>query len=319
MDHVRRPSLVTPGTPLLLCRDTIETAVRFRSFVEEAGIPEHLVLTSTLCAVPLPVYTNFGTFPDGRPRRRWEGTRAEFMWHPLMWLPPRVAYRYNIDDPATGASRIEDDDLYAIRLAFELTASGLYDPTTGTWLDILATVGIDIDDDLDLARVQDWLDGYPDEILDAIDLTDHMDIEDRDWALESALALRDNLEHASWALIADDLLNLGDNTMGHADALSHESQLMALRSLAGLGVSLLAAVPEHTDDGVATSPDGQPHRDYFEGLLDQVDPAAGVPDALTCLDLLDRTRDRLHTIREAYWPDLEGLGELDDEPSPTPA
>lgn len=308
MTHARRPSLLEANEPLLLCRSTIQTAMRFRAFSEETGLPSEAILSSTLCAMPLPIYTNFGVGESGRPRKRWAGTRAEAMWHPLMWLPPRVAGRYTITDPATGGSRLEDDDLWAIRIAFELTASNLYDPETGMWVDILATVGMNVDDELDLARVQDWLDGYPDEVLDDIDLSSYLDVEPTWWALEAALAMRDDLEAASWALIADDLLSMADETVNPSNSLTHRDVLLALRSLAGLGESLLGNVPDTTEDGTPTGADGESHLAFFARLHDLVDLDGASPEQFVAVDFLSQARERLYEVREAFWPHLEALG-----------
>lgn len=316
MTHARRPSLLEAGEPLLLCRSTIQTAVRFRSFVEETGLPSEAVLSSTLCATPLPIYTDFGQDEHGRPRRRWAGTRAEAMWHPLMWLPPRVAGRYTITDPSTGSSRLEDDDLWAIRTAFEVTASGLYDPETGTWVDILATVGINLDDELDMARVQDWLDGYPDEVLDDVDLSDYLDVTPNSWALEAALAMRNDLEAASWALISDDLLGMADETINPANNLTHGDTLMALRSLSGLSESLLANVPAVTEDGAPTGADQEAHLAFFTRLHDVVNIEERSPEKFVVVDYLSQARERLYDIREAFWPYLEALGGEVEEQAP---
>lgn len=308
MNHVRRPSLLAEGEPLLLARSAIETAVRFTAYAGESGLPRPAVLSTPLCSMPLPIYTDFGTRDDGKRRRRWEGTRPEYMWHPLMWLPPRVAGRYQLDDPRTGESRLEDDDLWAIRVAFELTASGLYDPITGTWFDVLHTVGIDIEEPADVARVERWLNGAADEDLDSIDLSGYLDIDPSNWALETALALRDDLERASWALIADDLLTLADETVDNVD-LPTAQRLSATRSLAGLGESLLSRVPNETEDGVATSFDGVTHLEFFTRLHGDTDLLT--PDQVT--GRVTDARSRLYAIRETYWPYVDSLSNLVDE------
>lgn len=312
MTYARRPSLLEAGEPLLLCRSTISTAVRFSAFSKETGLGPEAILSSTLCAMPLPIYSDFGVDTQGQPRKRWAGTKAEVMWHPLMWLPPRLAGRYTLSDPDTGETELEDDDTWAIRVAFEMTASGLYDPDTGTWIDILATVGINIDDELDLARVQDWLDGYPDEVLDDIDLTDYLDVTPSSWALDAALAMRDDLEAASWALIADDLLGMADETLNPENRLAHRDTLMALRSLAGLGEALLTHVPPYTEDDVSTGAEHEPHAGFFSRISDTVDLDAMSPEQFVATDYLSQVRARLHQVREAFWPYLEAL----DEESP---
>lgn len=305
------------GETLLLCNSAIEAAVRFQAFVEDSGLPPEAVLSSTMSAMPLPIYSDFGVSDaSGRPLPRWKGTRAEFMWHPVMWLPPRVAGRYTLIDSETGEQVLEDDDLWTVRMALELTASGLYNPADGTWFDVLAAHGIDVTDELDLARVQDWLDGYPDELLDEISLSEYMDIDPPSWAMESALAIRDQLKRASWALLSDDLLSFSDDVLSHSGSLSHRDQLIALRSLASLSESLLASAPTHSDTGEPLSPDGTPHAEFFARMHDAVDLDTEQPDALNLIDFLNQARERLHRIREANWAHLEELTEGEERPEP---
>lgn len=299
MNHVRRQSLMTPGEPLLLARSAIDTAVRFQAFADESGIPEASVLTTPVCAMPLPVYTD----SEGR---RWPGTRPEYMWHPLMWLPRRVAHRYTLRDTGTGTERLESDDLWAIRLAFELTASGLYDRESGTWFDVLSLAGIDIELPESVERVRHWLNGAPDELLDAIDLSEYLDIEPSEWALEAALEVGDDMERASWAVIADDLLDLAaEFSKGHV--LEHDKRVVATRSLAGLGTSLLSPVPIETEQGDPTALDGVTHRDFFSSLYDSADQMR--PDELA--RKVDDAQARLYAIREAYWPHVDRLADLE--------
>lgn len=321
MAQVRRPSLLSDGEPLLLARSAIEAATRFTTFAEVSGLPQVSVLSTPLCATPLPLFTDFGTHPDGSPRRRWAGTRPEFMWHPLMWLPQRVAGRYSLSDSATGTQRLEDDDLWAIRVALEVTASGLYEPATGTWFDVLDSVGIDIETPDGLDRVRRWLDGSPDETLDGIDLSGYLDIDPPSWALESALALRPDLERASWALIADDLLDLADQILSPTDTGSGTGQGVqagqrrtAAQSLAGLAESLLSQVPGATgggDDTARPVPSGVADG-YFAELYATLRGDTEAFDDAALTRLVEGARDKLHSIRETYWSHVESLGELSD-------
>lgn len=311
--------MMNPGEPLLLCRSTFGAAIRFSEFIEESGVAPRHVLSSILCAMPLPIYTDFGPLPDGRPRRRWDGVRAEFMWHPLMWLPRRVSGRYTISDPATGVASLEDDDLWAIRVAFEMTASGLYDPETGTWLDVLATVGLDTTNDVDLARVEEWLDGADDEVLDSIDLSEYLDVEPPSWALESALALRGDLTRASWALIADDLLDTAEETRAQVGRASDTEIRIGVRALSRMAESLLTDVPAIDDDGLPIGTPGESHHDYFARVHGEIDVQGHQPDLFTVSGHLDDLRDRFAAIREAYWPSLDALSNLGPSPEPVRA
>lgn len=298
---VRRPSLMNEGEPLLLARSAIDTAVRFQAFAEESGIPPRSVLSTSVSAMPLPIYGNF----EGR---RWPGTRPEYMWHPLMWLPSRVAGRYTLRDPRTGEKRLEDDDLWAIRVAFELTASGLYDKETGTWFDIPQLADIDTEDPESVGRIRRWLDGAPDKALDWIDLTDYLDIEPSSWALEMALEIRDDMERASWAVIADDLLDLADQL---ADEVEEPDPVRAegVKSLGKLGQSFLSHVPIETEQGEPTAIDGVAHRDFFFRLHDSAGQVS--PEDLTWT--LMHARARLTAIRDAFWSSVDRLAVLELE------
>ncbi|MGL5825526.1 MAG: hypothetical protein ACRCYU_12040 [Nocardioides sp.] len=287
----RRPFLTEPGESLLLCRAAVRAASRFREFREASGLPAEAVLTSTLAAVPFPIYPK-------DPAQRWTGVRPEFMWHPLMWLPERLAGRYQVRGPETGDLDLEDDDTWSVRLVFELLASGLYDIESGTWIDILATVGLDIDNEVDQARVADWLAGEPDELLDSISLENYFASDDEQWAYDSAAGLLGSLRGASHALIADDLLDVVDATSGGAD-MPHDKTLLVLRSVAGLAESFLHDVPD---------PDGErSYASLFASLHDGVDIEARQPVEFVARDELDQLTSQLTTIRDLYWPHLEEL------------
>ncbi|MFC7879634.1 hypothetical protein [Isoptericola sp. NPDC057391] len=249
---------------------------RRRSSDLEPG--EHLLL-SPLSAVPLPMPW---TVPAGR--RRWPALRPEAMWHPLLWLPRRLGTPRVLRDPAAGRTRGEAYDEWALRVVLELTESApvtveggrwlllhdpahgrhvrpadpgddalvpLYDAHSGTWLDVLATVGLDVDDPADVARVRAWLDGEPDEALDRVDLDRHLRARGRDeaWALHRAqgpLAAPDgtrtyveDLRDASSALVAreiDALVAVVDAGAGGA------------AGLARLAAAMLSPAPDVAED-----------------------------------------------------------------------
>lgn len=304
--------MLKEGEPLLLARSTIDTAVRFRAFGEEFGLPSNALISTMLCSVPLPIYTDFGIDEHGRSRRRWAGTRPETMWHPLMWLPPRLAGRYTFHDSTTGMQTQEADEVWAIRVCLELSLSGLYDAETGTWLDVLSTVGLDIEDEMDLARVEDWLRGESDPLLDTIDLSHYLDLPQREWALDSALALRGDLEAASWALIADDLLSMAEDALDPTSGLGHADTLMVLRSVTGLGDSLLWRVPPQSLAGASSGvANGESHAVFFARVHDLIDVETAQPGPEAVSDHLRETATRLYAIREAFWPHLDALSSME--------
>lgn len=163
----RRPYLTEPGDPLLLPDSPIEHSLVYARYQAHTGVPHVDMHTSTLVTVPVPM-PPVGGFTEGR---RWPNTRAEMMWHPLMWLPDWVTARYEFD------GRRESDDEMSVRICLQLMECGLYDPASGTWADTLAEAGLDVDSPSDVERVRRWLAGGDDSLLDALaeDVSDIMD------------------------------------------------------------------------------------------------------------------------------------------------
>ena len=94
--------------------------------------------------------------------RRWAGTRADAMWHPLLWLPARLAAPMVAVTP-DGVAVEEPLERWQARVAFEIINSGLY--TDDGWVDVYALLGMALENPTDVARVEAWLDGRPDETL----------------------------------------------------------------------------------------------------------------------------------------------------------
>lgn len=203
MDIKRRQLLTEPGDTLLLAKSALDTVERFSDWQTLTGLLPNRFVFGELCSVPLPIYT---PVPEGT--RQFAQVNPEVMWHPLFWLPPTVAGRYQLPTGPNGENEPESNAVWSIRVALELTASGLYSETDG-WVDILDTVGIDVDNDVDLARIQEWQEGGVDDLLDSIDLGPYLSLEDGpNWALQSAMALVEPATHAQWAILADSLMEL---------------------------------------------------------------------------------------------------------------
>ncbi|MBE7698827.1 hypothetical protein H9623_00715 [Oerskovia sp. Sa1BUA8] len=245
MEHRRRALDVGPGEHLLLPASALDTMGRLHLWRAFTGLHDGELLLSPLTASPLPMPW---TVPAGH--RRWPGLRPAALWHPLLWLPARLRSPSTLHDPTTGRTWGETYDEWATRVVLEMTESGpvvidgerwvllhdphrgrhvrplgpsdehlvpLYDPTTGTWLDVLATVGLDVDRPDDLARVGRWLAGEDDEALDAVDLDRFLHAADRDptWALDRTQRVLveggghrtyvEDLRDASCALVAREL------------------------------------------------------------------------------------------------------------------
>jgi len=174
---------------------------RLRAATADWGLDPTDVLATPLVSVPLPLYYEGGFGPG---RRRWDGVRPEAMTHPLLWLPERLAQRYEMIFP-DGTSRIESDAEYCVRVALEAEAAGLFDPAEG-WVDVLALHDLDIGDPAVRDRVSRWLAGVDDPVLDSIDLSDWTErAGDPDWALAQTQVLVADLVAASWVIACEGL------------------------------------------------------------------------------------------------------------------
>ncbi len=293
----RRVGQQAPGTQLLLDEDIIESSRRARAFSEFSGVAVRDMVLTPLSSLPVPIY-NFATTPEGRATglRRWAGTKPDAMWHPLMWLPPRLSRRFRYKDLA-GREVYESDHLWAARVAMELHASGLYDSETGQWADVLAMSGLDVTDELDLARVEDWLAGDPDDVLDEISLDGFFNTDDPTWALVSLLALEDMLWQASWAITSDTLIDL----VVSARDVDPDLAVSAGSVAASMGLSLLS--------GAVGAGDPVTLSERFLSLYTVLEetpsssPAAG--------EALDSLVDVLASVRDAHWPALDALHTAD--------
>lgn len=258
MGTVRRRSFLNrPGEPLLLTSDPIEYIRRFDDFVDESHLDPEQVLALPLIAIPLPVATNG---EDGA-LQRWTKANPAFMWHPLMWLPQHLAirYRYRTIDAAAGGTsedyEVEPDSMWAIRVSLELVASGLYNPDDGSWLDVLAYYGIDIDDPIDFARVEQWLRGADDETLDTIDLTEIIvNQSNPEWAVQTASDLAAVLVPAEWSIIAQGLVGAIHDQVAAAgdDTERARATLVLLGQVAAQALHDVPADPETGEDLVDT-------------------------------------------------------------------
>ena len=310
--------MTEPGEPLEVASSTLRSAARYRTWAADTGIGAEWLTPQPLCCVPLPVY------PAGWPagRRRWPGLRPAMMWHPLLWLPERLATRYTLLDD-TGGRSTEPDDVWALRVCLEVQASGLYDADTGSWLDVLSLAGLDGDDPDTATRVAAWLDGRPDPVLDGVDLTEHVDrLSDPDWAVFAAIDELPALQVISWAVTALDLLEACEElTETGGDTGRVRRAAAAIAALAGTN---LRGLPD--DGGLSVTGDRDPPADeppagrgvnaedaWWDGMVNRIRLFTGDPREL--IDTLVRDMaDRLTIILDIYAPDAETL--LGADPAP---
>lgn len=327
----RRASLTEPGRSLLLCHDPFLGVVNFRLFSEMTGIEPDGLMASRMCSLPLPLngakpsVVEVAGHPTD-PRRRVSGVRADAMWHPLLWLPPRLANRqsYQITDAGTVvritrrssnvdpnlAILVESDDIWVIRVVLEISASGLYDMETGTWLDVLSMLDIDTRTDDGADRVQRWLDGAEDPDLDLLDtgleLEHHVTNDaDPNWALRSAIGLFPELRSCVWATGADSLLHMLDGLTDDIESgslVAVEDAKFVAKTVALLGGTWMA------DLGDAFGrPHNQPESAWWEMVANEIGDFTGGLDELVggSGNLIDTLSTRLIEIREKFWPTVQ--------------
>lgn len=190
-----RPFLLEDGEKLLVTDDAITNAYRFGEFLDATGLDPADVVSEAVVGIPLPVYERgkrFAVSPD-------------VLWHPLFWLPEELALRVRIQETPDAEPRVETNVEWAIRIAVELTESGLYDAEKG-WLDVFALYGIDPANPEDLEAIQGWQFFLPDERLDNIDLRKHVTFTEDNAGFYTAQDLIPIIMPAQWALTASSIL-----------------------------------------------------------------------------------------------------------------
>lgn len=201
---------------------------RFSEQASDWNLSAESLFWSPMCAVVLPRAKG----PEWSPRCFAGQLRPEALWNPLLWLPPYLAA------PA------EDEDLHhwTARVALELSASGVYDQRSGTWLDVSSFV----DGGLSPDRAGRWLAGGPDPGLDELDITSLVwDDIDPTWALDKIRVDYGWLTVTSWALWAESLSSeLADLIREPAGDLA--ANLEMLVSISG---EWLGGIPEEISPG----------------------------------------------------------------------
>ncbi|MHA3724231.1 hypothetical protein ACXR2T_10165 [Leucobacter sp. HY1910] len=183
--------LTGPGDDLLLTEDLDELVQRVGKFITDSVLPHDDIAVHPVVSIPLPVTAQ----RDGaRKRLRYDPSLA---WHPLFWLPLPVGLRLRVQETDEPQLRPETTAEWAVRVLVQVEEAGLYDSSTGTWLDVLATVGLDRNDHAVHERVHAWQRGAPDAALDRIDLSDRFISSSSDIAAQVIPQIHDLL-HAQW-------------------------------------------------------------------------------------------------------------------------
>lgn len=192
---LRRTFIIEPEDGLLLTPTAFDAWENNYTFCHTTGLSPEQLVTSILCSAPIPRYTQEVTTP-----RRFSNVKAKFMWHPFFWLPPRLAQRVNVPSPE-GDPYLEEWDAYAVRIALEMGNSGVFNQDG--WIDVLATVGINVDTAEGVRRIENWQAGNPDPALDFIDTTDLYAVKsDPFWSVTISRMLVDPARNAQNHLVA---------------------------------------------------------------------------------------------------------------------
>jgi hypothetical protein len=195
-----RRFFTAPGDSLLLSHDPIEAALRTSRVMVRLGVRNgNHVIASPLTRLPL---------PDGA----GHDVAAESLWLPFWWWPPSIAGWQQLDN-----GDFEGTNTRAVRLALELEASGLYDPVSGLWVDVLKPRGIDTTTEDGVSRIETWLRGGKDPTLSELE-RNGLDVafQGRS-ALDSALWLQQRLFHCAWHDGAEALLDVVDTALSEKE------------------------------------------------------------------------------------------------------
>lgn len=320
----RRPFLLEAGEALLVTNDPVRCLINHVSAAKAVGISQAEFIASRMSPMPMPV--NAGRHDGVNQRRRLVGVDPRMMWLPVLWLPQRLTERcrfhvidgdvvvidpngYFGDDTRAVATpidgvpvRTETSDAWVIRVSLELEASGAFDMESGTWLDVLDTINVNVDDVDDVARVQRWLDGAPDVDLDWLEnnyLDDGWQVprgEEPAWALRSALAIYPDLLDATWALGTNSMLNIVED-VAHGVSDGGIADAKEAKFIANMVCMLSGSLLRWYTDSEAQ---------WWQQMSRTVEAFRGTSDDLVSGPLRE-IDGRLSRVREACWPKMEAV------------
>jgi hypothetical protein len=158
-----RKWLTEPGESLIINRDLGKLENRVNEMLTwfdetDDGVP---ICYTTVSTIPMPIYTE----KDKDDVRRFKNIVPNQLWHPLFWLPKKISEKYLLQF-SKDEEYPELDEMWQLRVLFELNAAGLYNHKTGEWLDVLYSAGIDTQTPDGLDRLKRFLAGGKDDILD---------------------------------------------------------------------------------------------------------------------------------------------------------
>lgn len=311
----------TPGEALILPTSPVDRMVQGQQFISSLGLDLVGMVDSPLVTLPIPRYDEPAPTPvdvdseldepddpasdeqeTSDSAHPWAKVRPEMMWHPLLWLPPRLRERYAYQDDA--APVYETDDQWAIRVMTEMSARGMYDVDSGEWVDVLSMVDVDVDDNEDWMRVSEWLLGIPDDEIDGIDLEKVLYHEDDpDWAIVAADQIEEPVRRTVWARTANTLLSWSFQSQDRFEKDGDTDRLRgSIQTICRVGNMLLTSVNQ---DGRGAH--ARPGSDTFwaETLTEvtTTEPADMLPL------LTGQVMIHCQNIRDAHWDEMETFWE----------
>lgn len=284
---VYREYLNTQGESLLSPIGALDQLERVQAFGNDTWLPLERI-SAGLSSAPLVI-------PGvDHPGRRFADVNPVALWHPLFWLPDEVAFRQRWNHPSGTGILTEELSLWHTRVALQLTYAGLYAPDQG-WLDILSVYGLDITDPDTVNRVAAWQSGGEDPVLDSIDLTAViLDALPMNEAISTAAGIASDLKAVQWAIQADSLVQLLDET--RAEPTTTNSSLRAATvNVAYLGAACFSDLPW----GGAPAAE---HDTQWSHWADTSANGAFSSPAQFIEQSLTPIYQRLHEIRERFWP-----------------
>lgn len=286
-DEIRHPYMIEPNEGVLLTDSLIVYRDRVRQFLFDTGITPEDVVLAPVVSIPLPI-TSATAGIRNRPQ-----AAPEMMWFPLFWLPLDVGLRYRVRDTEDGSLRVETSEEWAVRVMTMSAVAGLFDPETGTWLDALATVGIDAFDPDTHRRVAEWQRGGSDPDLDRIDLTSRFTATDEEIA-EMILSAQ-QFTQVQWAISAGEirLATAGILAMELADEdLAGTADSWAFLALAGFS-------------GNPELPSGASVQSVLSALIGELQTGATTPS-----QAIHRISRISNAVYRAYGHQLDEAGAL---------
>lgn len=289
LGRVRHRHLGTePGEGLLITVDALSYSRVAQRFLQLTGLTGEDISTPVTMVTPLPLFADRSEVTHSTPMA-WT--------HPVMWMPP--SWRNDLGRWTSNQA--------ALRIVWEIVGAGLYDQDAG-FVDILYLYGIDVDDPDDSARVQRWIEGGDDELLDAIDITDVLlRQDDPDWAAKLAEANATEATAACYAAIARSIHETAEHSLDDPDVVEQAVLICQLTA------ATLRAI--ETEDGQAFH--------VFSELADSIATKGQAREAIEavmsfCSDVLDETDEVLVAFvsaEEAYPDTTEGIPDFDAEES----